>query len=85
MAEFDQKFQGDEKSWDQIYILYKYLGKIIEGTILYIFKNFGRKIENFTLLIETFGGRVHPHFTLSSAIMWKLILTIHLKLVRLFC
>ncbi|MFS7990807.1 hypothetical protein Hanom_Chr11g01063261 [Helianthus anomalus] len=60
VAELDQTFRGGGKSWDPIYILYKYLDKIIGGTILYNFKIFGRKIGNFTLLTETFGGRVHP-------------------------
>ncbi|MFS7921485.1 hypothetical protein Hanom_Chr03g00237301 [Helianthus anomalus] len=60
VAELHQKFRGGVTSCDPIYILYKYLDKIIEGTILYNFKIFGQKIENFTLLTETFGGTGAP-------------------------
>ncbi|MFS7912003.1 hypothetical protein Hanom_Chr02g00124731 [Helianthus anomalus] len=60
VAELEQKFRVGGKSWDPIYILYKYLGEIIGGTILYDFKIFGRKIGNFTLLTETFGGADAP-------------------------
>ncbi|MFS7902045.1 hypothetical protein Hanom_Chr01g00006661 [Helianthus anomalus] len=68
VAEHDQKFRRGGKSWDSIYILYKYLGKIIGGTILYNFKIFRRKMRNFTFLTETFGDGCTPHFTLCSAL-----------------
>ncbi|MFS7910654.1 hypothetical protein Hanom_Chr02g00108771 [Helianthus anomalus] len=60
MTKLDEKFCGDEKSWDSIYKLYKYLGKIIGMMILYNFKIFRRKIRNFTLVTETLGGGVAP-------------------------